>query len=250
LIKQDGSFTYLTPDIAYHRDKLKRGHDRLINIWGADHHGYIPRMKAALNSLGHDADQLEVVITQMVKLYQGGELVKMSKRTGKAVTMEELMDEVGVDAARYFFVMRSPDAHLDFDMDLAVSQSNANPVYYVQYASARIASVFRLAEEKGMAPSWDANVLARLTLEQELDLIQKLGEFAEEVAVSAQQLAPHRVVRYLYDLATLFHSYYNEHRVITDDAELSQARLALFAGVRQVLRNGLSLIGVSAPERM
>ncbi|KPC75797.1 arginine--tRNA ligase [Thermoactinomyces vulgaris] len=250
LIKQDGSFTYLTPDIAYHRDKLKRGHDRLINIWGADHHGYIPRMKAALNSLGHDADQLEVVITQMVKLYQGGELVKMSKRTGKAVTMEELMDEVGVDAARYFFVMRSPDAHLDFDMDLAVSQSNANPVYYVQYASARIASVFRLAEEKGMEPSWDANVLARLTLEQELDLIQKLGEFAEEVAVSAQQLAPHRVVRYLYDLATLFHSYYNEHRVITDDAELSQARLALFAGVRQVLRNGLSLIGVSAPERM
>ncbi|MFC7440122.1 arginine--tRNA ligase [Laceyella putida] len=250
LIKQDGSFTYLTPDIAYHRDKLHRGHDRLINIWGADHHGYIPRMKAALSALGYDADKLEVVVTQMVKLYQGGELVKMSKRTGKAVTMEELMGEVGVDAARYFFVMRSPDAHLDFDMDLAVSQSNENPVYYVQYASARIASVFRQAEEKGIQPSWGEAHLARLTLEQELDLLQKLGEFAEEVVASAEQLAPHRIVRYLYDLATQFHSYYNAHRVITDDAALSQARLALFAGVRQVLQNGLALIGVSAPERM
>lgn len=250
LIKQDGSFTYLTPDIAYHRNKLHRGHDRLINIWGADHHGYIPRMKAALSALGYDATKLEVVITQMVKLYQGGELVKMSKRTGKAITLEELLEEVGVDAARYFFVMRSPDTHLDFDMDLAVSKSNENPVYYVQYASARIASVFRQAEEKGIRPSWTNEHLSLLTLEAELDLMQKLGEFAEEVAASAEQLAPHRIVRYLYDLATQFHSYYNAHRVITDDLLLSEARLALFKGVRQVLKNGLALIGVSAPERM
>lgn len=249
LIKQDGSYTYLTPDIAYHRDKLQRS-DRLINIWGADHHGYIARMKAALAALGYNPDQLEVLITQMVKLYQGGELVKMSKRTGKAVTMEELMEEVGVDATRYFFAMRSPDSHLDFDMDLAVSQSTENPVYYVQYAHARISSVFRQAEEKGIVPSWDKAHLARLKLEQELDLLQKLGEFPAEIASAAEQLAPHRVIRYLYDLATQFHSYYNAHRVISEDVELSQARLALLDSVAQVVRNGLKLVGVEAPERM
>ena len=150
LVKSDGSYTYLTPDIAYHRDKLNRGFDRLINIWGADHHGYIPRMKAAIAAQGYDPERLTVLVTQMVKLYQGGELVKMSKRTGKAVTLEELMDEVGVDAVRYFFVMRSPDSHLDFDMDLAISRSNENPVYYVQYAHARIQSVFRQARERGL----------------------------------------------------------------------------------------------------
>jgi arginyl-tRNA synthetase len=250
LVKSDGSYTYLTPDIAYHRNKLERGFNRMINVWGADHHGYIARMKAALQALGNDRDRLEVLITQMVKLYQGGELVKMSKRTGKAVTLEELMSEVGVDAARYFFVMRSPDSHLDFDMDLAVSKSNENPVYYVQYAHARIASVFRQAEEKGLSAQWDQKHLARLELEQELDLLQKLGEFGSEIATAAQQLAPHRVVRYLYDLATQFHSYYNAHRVITDDEEKSAARLALLGGVQQVIANGLKLIGVSAPERM
>jgi arginyl-tRNA synthetase len=250
LVKQDGSYTYLTPDIAYHRNKLHRGFHRLINIWGADHHGYIPRMKAALAALGYDPEQLQVIVTQMVKLYQGGELVKMSKRTGKAVTMEELMNEVGVDAARYFFVMRSPDSHLDFDMDLAVSQSNENPVYYVQYAHARISSVFRQAAEKGLEPSWEKNHLALLTLEQELDLMQKLAEFPEEIAEAAAQLAPHRVVRYLFDLATKFHSYYNAYRVITDDEALSCARLALLHGVAQVLKNGLKLVGVSAPDRM
>lgn len=250
LIKQDGSYTYLTPDIAYHRNKLQRGFDRLINIWGADHHGYIARMKAALAALGYDPDKLQVLITQMVKLYQGGELVKMSKRTGKAVTMEELMEEVGVDATRYFFAMRSPDSHLDFDMDLAVSQSNENPVYYVQYAHARICSVFRQAEEKGISPSWEHAHLARLTTEQELDLMQKLGEFPSEIASAAEQLAPHRLIRYLFDLATQFHSFYNAHRVITDDAELSKARLALLDSVAQVVRNGLKLIGVHAPERM
>ena len=190
LVKSDGSYTYLTPDIAYHRDKLNRGFDRLINIWGADHHGYIPRMKAAIAAQGHDPERLTVLVTQMVKLYQGGELVKMSKRTGKAVTLEELMDEVGIDAVRYFFVMRSSDSHLDFDMDLAVSRSNENPVYYVQYAHARIQSVFRQAGERGLSPAADPETLSLLAEEQEYDLLQALAAFPDEVAGAAQQLTP------------------------------------------------------------
>ncbi len=250
LVKSDGSYTYLTPDIAYHRDKLNRGFDRLINIWGADHHGYIPRMKAAIAAQGYDPERLTVLVTQMVKLYQGGELVKMSKRTGKAVTLEELMDEVGVDAVRYFFVMRSPDSHLDFDMDLAISRSNENPVYYVQYAHARIQSVFRQARERGLAPAADPETLSLLAEEQEYDLMKALAAFPDEVAGAAEQLAPQRVVRYLHDLAALFHSYYRAYRVIGDDENLSRARLALLSGVAQVIRNGLSLIGVSAPDHM
>ncbi|WP_131923953.1 arginine--tRNA ligase [Hazenella coriacea] len=250
LIKNDGSYTYLTPDIAYHRNKLSRGHQQLINIWGADHHGYISRIKAGLAALGHNPDQLEIIITQMVKLYQGGELVKMSKRTGKAITLNELLDEVGIDATRYFFSMRSPDTHLDFDMDLAVSQTNENPVYYLQYAYARICSVFRQAEAKGVAPSWEANILKLLQEEQELDLIQKLGEFPGEIASAAGHRSPHRVIRYLFDLATQFHSYYNACHFLTDQREQSQARLTLITGVAQVIRNGLKLVGVEAPERM
>lgn len=250
LVKSDGSYTYLTPDIAYHRDKLNRGYDRLINIWGADHHGYIPRMKAAIAAQGYDPERLTVLVTQMVKLYQGGELVKMSKRTGKAVTMEELMDEVGVDAVRYFFVMRSSDSHMDFDMDLAVSHSNENPVYYVQYAHARIQSVFRQAGERGLSPAYDPGTLSLLAEEPEYELMQALAAFPDEVAAAAQQLTPHRVVRYLHDLAALFHSYYRAYRVLGDDEKLSRARLSLLAGVAQVLKNGLSLIGVSAPDQM
>ncbi|MGA8941960.1 MAG: arginine--tRNA ligase [Thermoactinomyces sp.] len=250
LIKKDGSYTYLTPDIAYHRNKFHRGFERLINVWGADHHGYITRLKAALASLGYNSDQLEIIITQMVKLYQNGEMVKMSKRTGKAITLVELLDEVGIDPARYFFVMRSPDSHLDFDMDLAVSRSNENPVYYVQYAHARIKSVFRQAEEKGLSLSPGSADLRLLNLEQEYDLLEKLGEFPGEIAAAARQLAPHKVVHYLYDLASEFHRYYNACRVITDNTELSQARMALLAAIAQVIRNGLKLIGVEAPERM
>ena len=250
LVKKDGSYTYLTPDIAYHRNKFHRGFDRLINIWGADHHGYIARMKAALASLGYNPDQLEIVVTQMVKLYQNGELVKMSKRTGKAVTLVDLMDEVGTDAARYFFVMRSPDTHLDFDMVLAVSKSNENPVYYVQYAHARVMSVFRQAAEKGLTPSKDRQDLKMLTEEQEYDLLEKLGSFQGEIAASAAQLAPHKLVRYLHELASEFHRYYNAHRVISDDIKKSRARLALLGGIAQVIRNGLKLIAVDAPERM
>jgi len=251
LVKNDGTYTYLTPDIAYHMDKYRRGYDRMINIWGADHHGYIPRMKAAMAALGNDPDKLTVLIAQMVSLYQNGEKVKMSKRTGKAVTMEELMDEVGVDAIRYFFTMRSMDSHLDFDMDLAVSTSNENPVYYVQYAHARICSIFRQAEEQGITLlPWEEAPLHRLTAEQEFELLRKMGQLPEVVADAARTYAPHVIIRYVYELASLFHSYYRAERVITEDAEQTQARLQLVAAVRQVIANCLRIVGVSAPERM
>ncbi|MFD2329290.1 arginine--tRNA ligase [Cohnella sp. GCM10020058] len=251
LVKNDGSYTYLTPDVAYHMDKFARGFDELINIWGADHHGYIPRVKAAMAALGHDPKQLTVLIAQMVSLFQNGEKVKMSKRTGKAITIEDLMDEVGVDAIRYFFTMRSMDTHLDFDMDLAVSTSNENPVFYVQYAHARICSIFRQAEEQGVAvlPVAEAN-LELLAAEHEYDLLRKMGEFPAVVADSAKDYAPHHIVRYVYELAALFHSYYRAERVITEDAAQSQARLQLLAALRHTLANGLRLIGVSAPEQM
>lgn len=251
LIKNDGSYTYLTPDIAYHRDKYARGYDKVINIWGADHHGYIPRMKAAMEALGNDPDKLIVLIAQMVSLFQNGEKVKMSKRTGKAVTMEDLMDEVGVDAIRYFFTMRSMDSHLDFDMDLAISTSNENPVFYVQYAHARVCSIFRQAEEQSIAlKSLDEIDFTALQTEHEFDLLRKMGELAEEVEVAAREFAPHRLIRYVYELASMFHSYYKAERVITEDANQTQARLALLGAVRTVLANVLRLVGVSAPERM
>lgn len=251
LVKNDGTYTYLTPDIAYHRNKYDRGFDRIINIWGADHHGYIPRVKAAMQAIGKDPEKLTVLIAQMVSLFQDGEKVKMSKRTGKAVTMVDLMDEVGVDPIRYFFTMRSMDSHLDFDMDLAISTSNENPVYYVQYAHARICSIFRQAEEQGIPIPAVENVnLSKLTAEHEYDLLRKLGELPEEMNVAAENYAPHRLVRYVYELAALFHSYYRAERVITEDAEQTAARLVLLGGVRTVLANVLRLIGVSAPEKM
>ncbi len=251
LIKNDGSFTYLTPDIAYHRDKYARGYDRMINIWGADHHGYIPRMKAAMEALGFDPNKLTVLIAQMVSLYQNGEKVKMSKRTGKAVTMEDLMDEVGVDAVRYFFTMRSMDSHLDFDMDLAVSKSNENPVFYVQYAHARICSIFRQAEEQGIElPDLTSVDLSPLSAEPEYDLLLKMGQLPEEIEAAAEQYAPHRIIRYVYELAAQFHSYYKAERVITEDRALTLARFALLSALQTVLQNVLKLIGVSAPDRM
>jgi arginyl-tRNA synthetase len=251
LIKNDGTYTYLTPDIAYHRNKYRRGYDRIINIWGADHHGYIPRMKAAMAALGLDPDKLTVLIAQMVSLFQNGEKVKMSKRTGKAVTMEDLMDEVGVDPMRYFFTMRSMDSHLDFDMDLAVSTSNDNPVFYVQYAHARICSIFRQAEEQGIAfLPLDRVDLSALRTEEEFDLLRKMGELPEEVDIAAAGYAPHRLIRYVYEIASQFHSYYRAERIIAGDAALTQARLALMAALRIVIANVLRLVGVSAPERM
>ncbi|RXZ80000.1 arginine--tRNA ligase [Paenibacillaceae bacterium] len=251
LIKNDGSYTYLTPDIAYHRDKYARGFDVMFNIWGADHHGYIPRMKAAMAALGNDPEKLVVLVAQMVSLFQNGEKVKMSKRTGKAVTMEDLMEEVGIDAIRYFFTMRSMDSHLDFDMDLAISTSNENPVFYVQYAHARICSIFRQAEEQGIAVEGLANAdFSLLTTDAEFDLLRKLGELPQEITEAAVQHAPHRLIRYVYELAAQLHSYYKAERAITDDAQQTLARLALLAAVRTVIANVLGIVGVSAPEKM
>ncbi|KGR85731.1 arginine--tRNA ligase [Lysinibacillus odysseyi] len=249
LIKNDGSFTYLTPDIAYHEDKLRRGFDKLINIWGADHHGYIPRMKAAIEALGYDRDTLEVEVIQMVQLYKNGEKFKMSKRTGNAVTMRELVEEVGLDAVRYFFVKTAGDSHMDFDLDLAVSQSNENPVYYAQYAHARINSILRSASEQGLEASLEN--LELLTAEKEEDVLKKVGAFPQIVAEAAKHRTPHRIANYIQDLAAAFHSFYNAEKVINaDNKELTQARLALITAVKTTLANALKLIGVSAPEKM
>ncbi|PKG22586.1 arginine--tRNA ligase [Niallia nealsonii] len=250
LIKNDGSYTYLTPDIAYHKDKLERGFEKLINVWGADHHGYIPRMKAAIQALGYNKDALEVEIIQLVHLYKNGEKMKMSKRTGKAVTMRDLVEEVGLDATRYFFAMRSADTHLDFDLDLAVSQSNENPVYYAQYAHARISSILRQGKEQGIALS-DSLDLAQIEAEKEFDLLKKLGEFPQAVGEAALKRMPHRITNYIYDLASTFHSFYNAEKVLdVDNLERTKARLALIKSTQITLRNALRLIGVSAPEKM
>ncbi|WP_121610518.1 arginine--tRNA ligase [Mesobacillus foraminis] len=250
LIKQDGSFTYLLPDIAYHKDKLERGFEKLINVWGADHHGYIPRMRAAIQALGYDGEALEVEIIQLVHLYKNGEKMKMSKRTGKAVTMRDLTDEVGLDATRYFFAMRSSDTHMDFDLDLAVSQSNDNPVYYAQYAHARICSILRQAEEQGAAVTTEAD-FSLVGAEKEIDLLKKLGEFPQAVAEAAQKRVPHRVTNYIFDLASAFHSFYNAEKVLdAEHADRTAARLGLVKSVQVTLKNALELIGVSAPEKM
>ena len=250
LIKNDGSYTYLTPDIAYHKDKLERGFTKLINVWGADHHGYIPRMRAAIQALGYDKDALEVEIIQLVHLYKNGEKMKMSKRTGKAVTMRDLVEEVGLDATRYFFAMRSADTHLDFDLDLAVSQSNENPVYYAQYAHARIASILRQGKEQGIELDNNLDV-SHITAEKEFDLLKKLGEFPQAVTEAAAKRMPHRITNYIYDLASTFHSFYNAEKVLdADNMERTKARLALIQSTKITLKNALRLIGVSAPEKM
>ncbi|MGE7664413.1 arginine--tRNA ligase [Ureibacillus composti] len=249
LIKQGGSYTYLTPDIAYHEDKINRGFDKLINIWGADHHGYIPRMKAAIQALGYDRDKLEVEVIQMVQLYKNGEKYKMSKRTGNAVTMRELVEEVGLDAVRYYFVKTACDSHMDFDLDLAVSQSNENPVYYAQYAHARICSIIRSASEQGFEASIEN--LNLLTAEKEVEVLKKVGAFPQIVAEAAKHRTPHRIANYIQELAASFHSFYNAEKVINpDNKELTESRLALINAVRITVANALRLIGVSAPEKM
>ena len=249
VIRDNGVPTYLAADIAYHHNKYERGFDRLINIWGADHHGYVCRVKAAMQALGHDPEKLTVLLLQMVSLYRGGELVKMSKRTGQSVTLNELMEEVGTDAARYFFLMRSLDSQLDFDLDLAKKKSNDNPVYYIQYAHARICSIFRQAQETklalGKAPKLDL-----LTDESEVALIKKIEEYPEEVKKAADDYAPQRIARYSYDLAALFHSFYNKCRIMGVDHDLAEARLALVTVTAHVIRHSLGILGVSAPEHM
>ena len=248
LVRSNGTPTYFAADIAYHRDKFERGYKRLINIWGADHHGHVARLKGAMTALGYPGDAITVILMQLVRLYRGGEIVKMSKRSGKYVTLDELIEEVGKEAARFFFIMRSPDSALDFDLDLAKAESSDNPVYYVQYAHARICSILSVA---GVDTPKAADVdLSLLTEENERVLIRKLAEWPQEVADAARELAPYHLAYYAKELANAFHSFYNSCKVLTDDAALRDARLALVDCTRITLRNVLTLLGLSAPERM
>lgn len=252
VIRDNGVPTYLAADIAYHKNKYDRGFKSLINIWGADHHGYVARVKAAIAALGYDPSQLEVLLLQMVSLFRDGKPVKMSKRTGQAITLNELIEEVGTDAARYFFIMRSLDTQLDFDLDLAKSHSNENPVYYIQYAHARIYSIYHQAKEAGVNLDMDWSDVHWDTLkdDQELELIKKMAAFPEEVQRAARERAPHRIAHYVYELAGLFHTFYNHCRIIQEDKELEKARLALVTAVRITIANSLAILGVSAPEKM
>ena len=246
--RDNGQFTYFASDIAYHLDKFARGFDRMIDIWGADHHGYIPRVKGALKALGSDDSRLTVALVQFAVLYRNGEKASMSTRSGEFVTLRELRQEVGNDAARFFYVLRKSDQHLDFDLDLAKSRSNENPVYYIQYAHARVCSV--LAQWGGDPSSLTGSDTSALVSEHETDLLKRLMDFPETVEAAARDLAPHVIAFYLKDLAAAFHSYYNAERFLADDASVTAARLALALAVRQTLRNGLQLLGVSAPEKM
>jgi len=264
--KQDGEFTYLASDIAYHHDKLRRGYDVLVNVFGADHHGYIPRMQAVMQAYGHPKERLQVVLVQLVKLLRGGAEVKMSKRTGEFITMREVIDEVGADAAKFYFLMRDSKTHLEFDLELAKQRSADNPVYYVQYAHARICSLWRVASERGIArPSAAETDLTVLTDPDELGLIKKLSAYPEVIQASALAFEPHRVTYYLQQLAAQLHTFYNKHRVLPPAADQERdeaapteivtskrtaARLVLMGAVQQVLRNGLEVLGISAPEHM
>lgn len=252
LIKADGSMTYFASDIAYHLDKLDRGFDILVNVWGADHHGYEGRIRALVRALGRDDSALRIIFIQLVALMRGGVPVAMGKREGEFVTLRQVMDEVGRDACRFFFLMRRSDAQLDFDLELAKSQAPENPVYYVQYCHARIKSIIGFAVEKGavMPVSPSPEILGRLEQKDEMEIIRHLASFEEIVEKSASLMEPHRVSFYLTELAGLFHPYYNKNRVVTEDDGLTGARLLLCGAVATVVANGLRLLGVSAPEKM
>jgi arginyl-tRNA synthetase len=253
VVKSDGELTYFASDIAYHRNKFERKFNKLINVWGADHHGYVPRLKAAMQGLDYDPNILQVVLVQMVQLTRGGEPVRMGKRTGEFVSLEEVLEEVGRDAARFFFLMRKADSHLDFDLDLAKRQSSDNPVFYVQYAHARIASIFEQARKNGV--DWSSLDLGRISVErlelpEEMELIRRMIQFNDVLEDSVRELEPHRIVFYLLELAGEFHRYYNRYRVISDDRGLSQARLLLVQNVQRTIRRGLEILGVEAPMKM
>ncbi len=251
VVKSDGELTYFAADIAYHRNKFERHFQKLINVWGADHHGYVPRLKAAMQGLGYDPNVLQIVLVQMVQLTRGGEPVRMGKRTGEFVALEEVLAEVGRDAARFFFLMRKSDSHLDFDLDLAKKQSSENPVFYVQYAHARVASIFEQATKSGVQlGDRHAVPVERLELAEELELIRALIQFNDVLEESVRELEPHRLVFYLLDLAGQFHRYYNRTRVISEDSDLSRARLLLIENVQKTVRRGLEILGVDAPMKM
>ena len=252
VIRDNGVPTYLAADIAYHKNKYERQFKKLINIWGADHHGYVARVKAAMAALGLDPNQLEILLLQMVSLFRNGELVKMSKRTGQAITLNELIEEVGTDAARYFFIMRSLDTQLDFDLDLAKSHSNENPVYYIQYANARIFSIYKQIAENGdvFDMTWKNTKWDKLKEERELALIKKMAAYPEEIRKAAADRAPHRITHFVYEMAGLFHAFYNNCHIIQSDKELEEARLALVTAVQITIANCLAVLGISAPETM
>ena len=250
LKKQDGSLTYFAPDIAYHKDKLGRGFRQIIDIWGADHHGYVPRMKAAIAALGAPEDCFHALLIQLVSLVRDGKPVSMSTRSGEFVTLREIIDEVGKDVARYFFLMRRCDSQLVFDIDLAKKKSDENPVFYIQYAHARICSILRNAADQGFSADASAADLGILGTGDDLDLIKTLAGYPDIVVSAAADLEPHRIAFYLLDLATAFHRFYNRNRVITDNRPLTTARLVLVDAVRQVLKNALALMGIDAPESM
>ena len=250
VVRDNGNHTYFASDIAYHLDKLERGYDKIINVWGADHHGYIPRVKASIEALGHSSNKLEVLLVQFANLYRGGSKVQMSTRSGSFVTLEDLRAEVGNDAARFFYILRKSEQHMDFDLDLAKSKTNENPVYYIQYAHARICSVFRQAVEKEIELNVDQANLSLLIEQTEKDILRELSRFKSVLESSAIQYEPHQLAYYLRDLSTHFHSYYNACKFIVDDKSLTLARLSLISATQQVLKNGLSILGVGAPESM
>jgi arginyl-tRNA synthetase len=252
LIKEDGQPTYFLADIAYHENKFSRNFDLVIDILGPDHHGHGIRMKAAMEALGYDPNKLMILIVQQVNLKRSGEIVKMSKRAGEFVTLDELIREVGKDAARFFFLMRKAESHLDFDIDLAKKTSNENPVYYVQYAHARIASILKKAEDEGIniEEHPDDSVLSKLELQEEIELIKKLYDYQEVIDKAALFFEPHRLSVYLIELAGMFHSYYKANRVISDDPRLTSARIYLLIGIKIIIKNALTLMGINAPESM
>jgi arginyl-tRNA synthetase len=251
IVKKNGDQTYFCSDIAYHQNKIQRGFERLIDLFGADHHGYVPRIQAVMQALGYDRDIFKALLVQFVSLKRGGEKVSMSTRSGEFVTLKEVVDEVGVDAARYFFLSRSCDSHLDFDLELAKKETPENPVFYIQYAHARICNVFLKAEKQEVAVPGPRDVdLSPLVEEEEFQLIKKILAFPEVVEKSALSLEVHRISHYLHDLVGVFHSYYNKHRVVTENQPLTLARLYLLLCLRVTIRNGLSLMGISAPEKM
>lgn len=251
VIRRNGLPTYFAADIAYHKNKFLRGFDKVIDIWGADHHGYIPRMSAAIQALGYEKESLRVILVQLVNLLRDGMPVAMSTRSGEFVTLREVVDEVGKDAARYNFLMRRSDSHLDFDLEVAKRQSIENPVYYVQYAHARICSILKMAGEKGVEMPLASEVQpALLRLPEEIELIKAVTRFPELIKGAAETLEPHRLTFYLNDLAALFHSYYNKNKVLSDDISLSKARLFLVRSILVVFKNALKLLGVSAPDTM
>lgn len=251
LVRVNGHPTYFAADIAYHRNKFARGFDTCIDVWGADHHGHVARMKGAMDAVGLDGSKLQVVLIQLVRLMRGGEVARMSKRSGKAIQLADLLDEVPVDAARFFFNLREANTRMDFDLDLAIEESSSNPVYYVQYAHARICSIFRKMTEEGIAVrTATADELARLAEPEEKELIRHLAAYTDEIINAAREYDPARITRYCMDLGALFHKFYNSCRVKGEDEGLMQARLALCDATRTVLRNALTMLNIGVPESM